>query len=151
MEQLISFVAHNFYFVIIVVGVIYSMFFRKSPLERKPNRMPDFGGAGRPAPQRQRPPAQRPEQTQASRPPAPREQPRPAAAPARADVPLSQAASVAAVVAPQGPQTAPQARRAQPRSPAAASSGVLSRQDLKRAIVWAEIVGPPRARKPYGK
>ena len=52
MEQLISFVTHNFFVVIIVVGLIYQLFFRKSPLERQRNRMPDFGGDGQHHPPR---------------------------------------------------------------------------------------------------
>ncbi|QMV40432.1 hypothetical protein [Cohnella cholangitidis] len=45
MEELISFLTNNFHFVIIAIGIIYSLFFRKSQQEqRRPNRMPDFGG-----------------------------------------------------------------------------------------------------------
>ncbi|MFC5405117.1 hypothetical protein [Cohnella soli] len=195
MEQLISFLTHNFYFVFIVIGIIYSMFFRKSPLERPRNRMPDFGSGGaHSAPARPRPPAQHGEQTQASQPrpyaqhgeqtqasqprpyaqhgertqasqprphaqhrgqaqasqpPAPRQQPRPERVSSPADVYVSQSLPAVKPVAASESQPVSQVRLQQQR--ATSSAGAFSRQDMKRAIVWAEIVGPPRARKPYGK
>jgi len=128
MEDLISFVTHNFYFVIVIVGIIYSLFFRKSPLERSPNRMPDFGGGQRPPRQREE---DEPVETLPSEPellevrfPEPQRQAPPPAAPVkqeRSDSKMQQAPNV------QG----------------------LGRDNLTQAVLWAEILGPPRARRPY--
>ncbi|XID95377.1 hypothetical protein ACF3MZ_13050 [Paenibacillaceae bacterium WGS1546] len=163
---------NNFIYVIIALGIL-SMLFRKSPLEQNPpNRMPDFGGEGRPRPGGRPPvPGTRPEAGEPSRPgpvsrpprdpfpdgmeipPAPRAPmprppaPRPSAqTPTVYDTPDAVAASFAA---------------ARPTASASASRGVapiagsiaadaraLTREDLARAVIWAEVLGPPRARRP---
>ncbi|MBN2983306.1 hypothetical protein [Cohnella algarum] len=186
MDRLIDFVFNNIHFIVIVVGIIYAMFFRKSPLEKNPpGRMPDFGGGSgrprqmqppRPRPQPQQPPRQAREETAGHRPPpAPPLERAPAAVPA--EPPRQPAAFPAASEAPRAPE-----RQAEPAAisdalpakevlrdrPAAAAlkaaasasmaqrqEGVpgnrpeLSREELKRAIVWSEILGQPRSRKAY--
>ncbi|RKP55217.1 hypothetical protein D7Z26_08360 [Cohnella endophytica] len=176
MEQLISFLTHNFYFVIVVVGIFYSMFFRKSPIERKPNRMPDFGGSGHPRtsanprqphePNQSSHPSQQPLQRPIQQRPQPqqRQEPnplasRPAAKPdqSKREAPIRLAE---AHVDPYAPELGPSAvaGTSQPKANAAAARTVetqrvgaaaLSRSEIARAVMWAEILGPPRAKKPY--
>lgn len=166
MERLISFLMDNFFYVIVVLGAIYSMFFRKSPLERPPNRMPDFGGGGFPRPQRpveRKPPGwPGPNTVQ-------REQPRPmeATLPERKSeasehslsmegdfsgeptVSLAEEIRVSAVPVRSRPAGAAEPDKPSPSPADHDSDRALSREDLTRAIVWAEILGPPRARRPY--
>ncbi|TFE31672.1 hypothetical protein [Cohnella luojiensis] len=156
MERLISFLMHNFYFVIIVVGIIYSLFFRKSPLERPPNRMPDFGGGGQNGPRRPgelRPPVAQPTRTEPADThfPAPQRQtqPNPVKTPSPIRVStvgtedsLSEEAQRKRVAVKQ-PESKGLSRPDRTHSPA------LTPEDLTRAVVWAEILGPPRARRPF--
>ncbi len=162
MEQLISFLIHNFYFVIVAVGIIYSLFFRKSPLERRPpNRMPDFGGGGKRLPRRPGEPGASVPTTSLPEPAeaplrAPRRQTplsvaRPQQQPVRAETRLMETTSA--------PLPVPVAASSKSRStliptPSASTAAgtevrTISREDLTRAVVWAEILGPPRARRPY--
>ncbi|REK61089.1 MAG: hypothetical protein C6P35_17685 [Cohnella sp.] len=206
MERLIDFIVDNYLYIAVVVGILYTLFFRQSPLEKNPpGRMPDFGGGGglgRPHPPqrpsapkrpRQHPaPAHERERTpggpmrpsspapaplpQTSAPgerphPAPDSPPvvqlpaRPPAAPSGDS--LGPADALPAASAGNGPGTHP--RGAKPLSPSARAAGAtpasapaqaplagamrnrpLRRDELKRAIVWAEILGQPRARRPFG-
>jgi hypothetical protein len=143
--DLIAFLFKHYYIVIIIGGIVFSLF-RKSPIERPPSRMPDFGGNGpswRPQPRPPQPvdrpdrpagPAQTVQPTRPERSPLavalPREEP---AAQQMATVVRSQAVKV------QKPATMPE--QEEKVSPA--------KSDLAKAIMWAEILGPPRARKPY--
>lgn len=201
MEKLISFLLSNFYFVIVVVGLLYGMFFRKGSGESKrPNQMPDFGGGQErrrypqtPSPRPRGPGEARPgHRPQSARPareepryglpgqPAPAERPAPPAAKQAA----GQEAVRPSASSPEGAypaaggmldaygepanayrqpagaepsaydimQPAAAGGAAAPAGPIyAAASGELNptREDLARAIVWSEILGPPRARKPY--
>lgn len=145
MEQLISFAMNNFFIVIIIVGILYQLFFRKSPLEKR-NRMPDFGGG------QQRPPGSPPQRGVPMRiPPSKREEPRPIPQPIVVEERVEQSA-----IAPE-PRRAPVSTlpEATPLEPAFAKapqpSESLSRDELARAVMWAEILGPPRARKPHGR
>ncbi|MBB6636226.1 hypothetical protein [Cohnella thailandensis] len=196
MERLIEFLLGNIYYVVVVVGLIYAMFFRKSPDDAKrPNRMPDFGGGGqrreRPQgpPQRPRRPGEAPAGTKpqgrpAARPereeprgglpgrqdapapartaePAYEPAPRPAASPFEAPaygepapaVPAALAAAHASQARADGPspfaEERPAASSASPVYAPSAGGLQPSREDLARAIVWSEILGPPRARKPF--
>lgn len=175
MEKLIAFFVQNPFILIIIVGLLYSMFFRKSPLEKRPpgnrpggrpgtgsNRMPNFGGSPVFAP--------KPQQTDAG---APARRPEigpsygglgdPAPQPADGpfppvEIPRSPSYSLqeqerTEPVRPEQPRVVPA------RTPAAAASyaavaptdgrAALSADDLRRAVVWAEIIGPPRAKRPY--
>ncbi|RED65717.1 hypothetical protein [Cohnella lupini] len=161
MEQLISFLMHNFYFVIVAVGVIYSLFFRKSPSGRRsPNRMPDFGGGGKRLPRRPDesgapiPSTSLPESEERPSQALRRQTPPPVARPQQ---PVRAETRHLDAIA--SPLSSPIVASAKPRSSAAptpmSSSLVgsdvrgLSKEDLTRAVVWAEILGPPRARRPY--
>ncbi|MFC5532125.1 hypothetical protein [Cohnella yongneupensis] len=159
MEQLISFAMNNFFIVIIVVGILYQLFFRKSPLEKPRNRMPDFGGGQqRPRPPGSPPtrgvPMRTPEAKQEPRSPvtvrsAPppehsRPQPQPQPQPLAADDVFAdkRIANVASHVS-----AAPKAAHTTAAQP---GEGV-TRDELARAVMWAEILGPPRARRPHGR
>jgi hypothetical protein len=171
LEQLISFLMSHLGIVIFAVGIIYALFFRKSPLERPPNRMPDFGGGGqrRPGQQEGSGTPARP----ASRPvPAETQYPTPqSSAPPSASRPLPERLETrqlepkplqqrpVVIVHPVADEEVitrrlpiPQARAGSTQFKAAAKrqgTAVLSRDDLSRAVIWAEILGPPRARRPH--
>jgi hypothetical protein len=171
LEQLISFLMSNLGIVIFVIGIIYALFFRKSPLERPPNRMPDFGGGGQRRPGQQggggtpARPASRPvpaepqflEPQRSAPQPAPRPQPEWLETSEPEPKPLHQRPVV--IVQPGTdeevvirPLPIPQAR-ASSRQPKAVAerqgTAGLTRDDLSRAVIWAEILGPPRARRPH--
>jgi hypothetical protein len=144
-NALVDYLLKHFVFVIVIVGFLYAVLFRKSPIERPPNRMPDFGGGGA---QRTGRPVPRPAQSSPQRAPIPA-QPILRASPP----PMPMAASQ-----PQ-PERAPQSKEQERQTPYAAEapaafsvtgeSRPLTREQLSRAIVWAEVLGPPRARRPY--
>ncbi len=160
MDQLVRFVMDNFVLVAIAVGIVYSLFFRKSPLERPRNRMPDFGGGNggqrRPPgspPTRGVPMRPRPEQ-----PARPRETP-PAVSSAPPE-PASHQSSAAyeapaaeAALKPREKPVSAAAAQAAPYAtiPSESFGNAPTREDLERAIVWSEILGPPRARRPHRK
>ncbi len=146
MEQLVTFLTSNFQFVIVLVGILYFLFFRKSPLEKRPpNRMPDFGGEAHRRPERPGRP-----QTQAAR-----TRPDSAPKPERGDYSQAEPAAFRPLAADETEEYenpivqdlttkrsgAPDANR-EPRAG-------LQQRDLAKAVVWSEILGRPRARKPY--
>jgi hypothetical protein len=194
LQALADFLMGHLYMVILVIGLIYAMFFRKSPLERPPqnrpprrpaNRMPDFGGspmfpAPRPPRRTEDPAGGRPDDDAGlPQPAAAWSEPKPVAAPAPshpsrpewADRPFglavepeadNPARSGEALLAYEKPTAAQAAAAVRPAPPAEAAPvpetaglaadeprSMLSRDDLARAIVWAEVLGPPRARRPY--
>lgn len=174
MGQLIAFVMDNFYVVLIIVGVIYSLFFRKSPIERPPNRMPDFGGGGRqrtgksgefkpnaeartignkfPAPEVHQNASQGPAE-QSSRIETHQRELKPnqnevgVHALLGASMERLDEGSAKPVRRSQG-SGGNQQRLPQPQQNKT-SEAALSRDELSRAIMWAEILGPPRAKRPH--
>lgn len=188
MDKIISFLMNNFYFVIIVIGLIYSMFFRKSPMERPPSqrppqrtpgRMPDFGGS--PVfPPKSRPSGstgeKQPVQGHSAK-PVERREPRtefgePTQGEARdrrhvhaetpnpaRSIPVYEEEASAAPVVLSRPASTQSAYAEHERTAPAAAAAVSSPNrhedvtgdDLTRAVVWAEILGPPRARRPFRK
>ncbi|WEK53058.1 MAG: hypothetical protein P0Y55_10660 [Candidatus Cohnella colombiensis] len=158
MEQLISFITNNIVFVVIAIGLIYRLFFRKSPLEgQRPNRMPDYSGQNSPIPSHptQTHPSQthQPQQTQRSKkPPAPREQT------IRTDVrherPHPERVTLIPTTEVEDAYTLAEHRESGDKErshvgQSQASVGRLRQEDLARAVMWAEILGPPRARRPH--
>jgi hypothetical protein len=139
-EDLISLLTNNFHFVIIAIGIIYSLFFRKSQTERPRTRWPDVGGDGEQRSHRSEqsdiPDDAAPTHTRAT----PVEAPFPElrqtvlAADTRREPPIAAQAAVAAAADRKGSE---------------ATSPGLSGTELSRAVMWAEILGPPRARRPY--
>ncbi|MFD0672070.1 hypothetical protein [Cohnella sp. GCM10027633] len=163
MDRLVQLAMDNIFFVVIIVGIIYSLFFRKSPLEKPRNRMPDFGGGQQrppgsppqrgvpmrtPQQARQEPPRGVPQPVRSAPPPEPRpsrQMPLPAAEPPPEDAYVIREieAEPARGVSPPSPPEAPAA------AAGARAGGQPTREELARAIVWAEVLGPPRAKRPY--
>lgn len=139
MEDLISLLTNNFYFVIIAIGIIYSLFFRKSQTERPRTRWPDVGGDGE----------QRSSRTEQS------DSPDDAATtqtrPTPVDAPFPELRQTVRSDTRREPSVAAQAAvaAAAERKESEATSPGLSGTELTRAVMWAEILGPPRARRPY--
>lgn len=134
---------NSLFLIAVVVGIIYQLFIRKSPLEKR-NRMPDFGGG------QQRRPGTPPQRGVPMRiPPAKQQQARPIPQPIFAE---DRAEEQVIVPEPRTPTRSklPEATPTEPAftmAPQPAES--LSRAELARAVMWAEILGPPRARKPH--
>ncbi len=143
MEQLVTFLTSNIQFVIVIVGILYFLFFRKSSLEKRaPNRMPEFRGEVHGQPERP-------------------SRPRPLPSEVRPDLAAERPHNVS--YAPQESYSEPAgdepqefvspplrtavSRRAEVQG--AGKEGDLSNRDLARAVLWSEILGRPRARKPY--
>jgi|HigsolmetaAR203D_1030402.scaffolds.fasta_scaffold00630_20 hypothetical protein len=201
MEALINFLLENIFIVIIVLGILSSLFGR-SGKKGGGGRMPDFGGGpgGWPAPGRGAPgrtdrpgdvPARRsepqPRQTEAQRRPETPWRPDPApprewkpgrnldehgqvviadVRPGRAGEPRPAAPHSSRSEAPAAPhrkaspsaaeRTAARAAEASRIAPALqveqrAGRVIAGADDLRKAVLWAEILGPPRALKPYGR
>ncbi|TVY00533.1 hypothetical protein [Cohnella terricola] len=151
MEELLSFLSRNFYIVFIIIGLLYSMFFRKSPIEKRPpNRMPDFGGEGqqrhperpeRPrmghAPEVSWPGSEEVESPEPERPIAVKVRVQSKPEPKKAATPVAAQSSLAAPATLEQPQGSSEA------------SLNLTAVDMRRAVIWSEILGPPRAKRPY--
>ncbi|MFF2090322.1 hypothetical protein [Paenibacillus sp. NPDC058174] len=159
--KLIEFLLNNIYFVVIIGGVLFSIFRKVGGSARSGNpAMPTFGGGRGGEPPRRTEEYEEEEQPQwidgryasfpepepapAPEPPKPviiRQQERAENAPAGAQRPRSPFPS----------PTAAQGGGASQR-PAKASLSALSETDeLKKAIIWSEILGPPRSKRPFGK
>jgi hypothetical protein len=144
-EQLIAFAMDNFFIVAIVLGVIYSMFFRKSPVERKPNHMPDIGRGGSTRPGRAE--ERVPDYSQSS------ESVSPESYFSVSEGQVQQASSSEQPILASGRLSRVQAPSQQPPQPSQVRRGIgkssLNSEDLSRAVMWAEILGPPRAKRPH--
>jgi hypothetical protein len=202
MIAIIEFLFANPFILIILIGLIYTMFFRKSPAEKKPgnrpptrpvgqpgsrppawpagqpgNRMPNFGGSPMmpPKPVRKVPVFQEPPRHVQPQPPflemsgdpetgsrMPAEkQPVVTAIPAYElpNSPLNPAYEQMGSQAAEektDPVNKPTTDAASPVSPAVSKGtgpmivpALLTKDDLTRAIIWSEILGPPRAKRPF--
>lgn len=184
MEQLISFFMDNPFILFIIIGLLYTMFFRKSPIEKPPgqrqgqgprqgqrppgqhtNRMPDFGGTPvfapkpRPTSMRREPPAAEPDYGSLFEPTPQAAMPQDVWKQTPARTPQATAPSAPVVTLPTRPEPtyAAVTSRADLRPAYAATTSsnqagtqaALSPDDLAQAVVWAEILGPPRAKRPY--
>lgn len=139
MEDLISLLTNNFHFVIIAIGIIYSLFFRKSQTERPRTRWPDVGGDGEQHSSRTGQPDSPDDAAPTQTRPTPVEAPFPE---------LRQTVRSDTRREPSVAAQAPVAAAAERKGSEATSPG-LSGTELSRAVMWAEILGPPRARRPY--
>lgn len=177
--KLISFLLENIYWVIVVGGVLFSMFGR-SGAKRRTNRMPSFGGGNEPnKPVARQEWEEEDEEDDSSRPypaqRAARPEPVPSMSPYQPQKPIMTGSSVqgegvgsgegnssptlerAVQAAPSRPAEPPRARlaAAKPQSAVAAESraelATPNADELRKAIVWAEILGPPRSKRPFGK
>lgn len=156
MREIIEFITNNFFFVVIVVGFIFSLFSKMKKGE--PNRrMPDFGGGGTPGMNRPRPAA-------ADRQPRdePMHQERPVITTSYHDAweevedreSASQTSFADRVPARPAParslppvSTSGEGARERDRHPL----NLSDRNELAKAVLIAEILGPPRAKKPFGR
>lgn len=162
--KFISFLLENIYWVIVVGGVLFSMFGR-SGAKRRTNRMPSFGGGNeseRPIPQHQRGWEEDEEET--SYPP---QKPAMAGSSVQGEGVgsgegfRSSTLDRAVQAAPGRPSEPPRARLSanKPQAQAAASAAAELRtgvsaptaDEMRQAVVWAEILGPPRSKRPFGK
>ncbi|MEV5028631.1 hypothetical protein [Paenibacillus sp. LPE1-1-1.1] len=162
--RIIEFLLNNIFIVVIIVGALASLF-RKSGPKNKPGRMPDFGGGG--LPRTLYPQEGRAEQEDRERPAGPAgqtlyrsqtetkredfeklnattETEKHAESPLMASLhqALQSAATNKALVS-----GAAERKSASERTE---TNGTRS-QDLRRAVIWAEILGPPRSKKPFRK
>ncbi|MCM3627274.1 hypothetical protein M3194_07845 [Paenibacillus glycanilyticus] len=160
--KLISFLLENIYWVIVIGGVLFSMFGR-SGSKRRSNRMPSFGGGNDPhKPGNRQDPAWEEEDEEEYQP----QKPVMTSSSSQGEGmgsdegTGSQALERAVQAATGRPSEPPRARlgAAKPK-PQAAVPSVESRteittpkaDELRKAIVWAEILGPPRSKRPFGK
>ncbi|WP_127533010.1 hypothetical protein [Paenibacillus kobensis] len=170
MEKLIDFLLDNIYLVIVVAGFVLSaMGKRKGKGDRRTTRMPDFGGGDAASVEEGEPQRHRPSNGQ---PPLPGRQPsaeRPQPAAVRR-VPSSSGPAVAARTQPaerediflstelqdaSSPRV-PEQRSTRPTVVASATGKQVAAADLdvkamRQAVVWSEILGPPRAKRPWNR
>lgn len=156
MREIIEFITNNFFVVVVVVGFIFSLFSKMK--KGDPNRrMPDFGGGGAAAPNRTQPAAaeapQRDDQPHLERPiyttafetdrdkDREREYER-----SYEDRLPAKPATVSSI-----PPAAASSGAGAPREQGGRSLRLSDRDELARAVLMAEILGPPRAKKPFGR
>ncbi|WP_144266417.1 hypothetical protein [Paenibacillus curdlanolyticus] len=166
MEDLISFLLHNIYIVVVVVGFLFSMLNKSNKSKGRNRRMPDFGNggdqpSGQPARtgrvQRSDESDPRPTMAQPLAEPRPQQrQPAPAEA---YEAPAAVSAGVRAAEPVQ--RVGARSERPSRLSTAADSSQppLASRErqnelkptaeTLRQAVLWSEILGPPRAKRPF--
>ncbi len=165
MESLIAFLLDNIFIVIVAAGFLMSLLGKGKQQQRRVGRMPDFGGG----PMQSEPaaPNVRPFGPDSSPAPAYEQTPQPVytssmsqpssegqrmMARSNQDPSLSRGTGGAG-----RPSSIAQAARSQAPSRSAApvtGSAALKRvdaDDLRQAVLWAEILGPPRARKPHSR
>ncbi|MFD1952634.1 hypothetical protein ACFSL6_00180 [Paenibacillus thailandensis] len=147
---IIEFLLDNIVFVVIALGVIAKLLGLPGTSKERPRRMPDFGGghAGKPA----EAPVRKAHTTAEAQPkpvytPVERrdESEEEWASPALAAVPVRHTAPI-------GPQT-PDNRRAEAVREVSPDGSALpaNASDLRRAVIWAEVLGPPKAKRMYRK
>lgn len=158
METIIDFVKGNIYLVVVAAVFLMSMLGKSG---KRPARMPDFGGGQDAAPPTVSPPQQ---QQPRVRPNAPRAAGDPAvmtASPQPYSVPQAyreqgfgdregregRAGAVDRISA----SSIRQAKPGQAAKPMPAPGTDIGADELRQAVVWAEILGPPRARSPLGR
>jgi len=164
LNDIIQFIAKNFFFVVLIVGFLASVFSKSK--KKQQGRMPDFGGAGttgmgRPKSYPQAsPPAREEERGQYAYPSSGEpsydvyEEPaKPAvvtiaSAPVKRESPMTESmpSRAALVASAKGNDSAYAITAEKNRKHILELS---SRDELAKAVLMAEILGPPRARKPF--
>lgn len=156
MDRIIAFILDNFLIVVIAAGFLLSLF-RKAG--GSPQRMPDFGGGGRDfMPQGRSFKETRqgnPVQSQSAMEPIDR----PAAMPMYETHRMLPSAGMMpggeGSPGAEGDYGATEGRQTRPARlpvrPALESQPDIGTEELRKAVVWAEILGPPRARAPHGR
>lgn len=163
--RIIEFLLNNIFIVVIIVGALASLF-RKSGPKNKPGRMPDFGGGG--LPRTLYPQEVRAEMEDRERPAGPAGQTlyRSQTETKREDFEKPVHATTETEKHAESPQIASlhqalqsaatnkaivsDAAERKSASQRTETNGTRS-QELRRAVIWAEILGPPRSKKPFRK
>ncbi|GGD71429.1 hypothetical protein [Paenibacillus nasutitermitis] len=161
MNELIQFISKNFFLVFIIIGFIFSVINKNKKAKPPGGRMPDFGGGpGLPQSQgNQRrddqsmnspvepPPYKNPYDGDGEGVSAEYEEERKFAAPVYVEPP-----KVRVPARPAAPRRSPLAEQQVPR-PARKTNGALlknlEKDELRRAVVLAEVLGPPRAKRSH--
>lgn len=165
MTRILEFLLNNIFIVVIIVGFLASLF-RRAGAEKQPGRMPDFGSGGllrRPAPETdQETRSEEPRAVQKDDSPAYRSQD---SQPARMSEPRFERPVSGKEVPQNSSMTAVErsvhrayAQKAREGSFASSGNGSnspaavkVSSDDLRKAVIWAEVLGQPRAKRPYRK
>ncbi|WP_160395060.1 hypothetical protein [Paenibacillus sp. MMS18-CY102] len=162
MEDLISFLLHNIYIVVVVLGFLFSIFNKSGKNKGKNWRMPEFGNGNQHPARSERPerPVQvdrRPTEAQplAEAQPQMRQQTivEVPAVPATVAVGVAAALPVQRTSAPTGRPShlSPAAEPAELANSLGESQDELkpTLENVRQAILWSEILGPPRAKRPF--
>jgi hypothetical protein len=159
--RIIEFLLDNIFIVVIIFGALAS-FFGKAGSKKRPNQMPDFGGGGLPRmpfPQKndkepidERRTVERPETQTIYRSRPDQERQTSASREGSVAVTAARAASIERPIpkAAEGKTKAGGTVDRQTANPSAMAASVQT-DDIRKAIVWAEILGPPRSKRPYRK
>lgn len=147
--RIIEFLMNNIFIVVIIFGALASIF-GKAGSKRKPNQMPDFGGGGLPLSERtESQPVYRNRPEQERQPLAdPSYSSREADATARTPQTAALERALPSAAASRAKPLAATDRQSASQSAIAAS---VKAEDIRKAVVWAEILGPPRSKRPYRK
>ncbi|TCN01573.1 hypothetical protein EV294_1011030 [Paenibacillus sp. BK033] len=162
--KIISFLLENIYWVIVVGGVLFSIFGR-SGAKKRTNRMPSFGGSNEREPHR---PVNRQDPVWEEDDEEEYQSQKPVSAGSSlqgegggtGEGGRSQTLERAVQAVPSRPAEPPRARLAATAKPQTAVAPAVASQseianpkadELRKAVVWAEILGPPRSKRPFGK
>lgn len=161
--KIIEFLMNNIFIVVVILGALASVF-GKSGAKKKPGQMPNFGGGGLPRslfPQsgEQEREVERPQSQQAA-----------GGTVYRSATEVERSSDMNSTRSSrenaEAPQTASQQRALQraaankETAQAAAQRNYGSQSinaesirsdDLRKAVIWAEVLGPPRSKKPFRK
>lgn len=164
MQAIIDFLMGNIVFVVIVIGFVISLFSKLGKPQNQPqppgkrmNPMPPFGGGDPARPWR--------DPSRPARPLEPRNAPVPSpfqtATPARDErtVPAEEERDIVMPI-PTAPSAATRpesllmpdsigSEKMTVASDTSASQRKVTNQELVQGVIWSEILGPPRAKKPY--
>jgi len=148
--KIIDFLMDNIYIVVIIFGALASLF-SKAGAKKKPSQMPDFGGGSLPSTptqsnddwkpgEQQRYPEQAPETQSVYQ---VRTEPERRLETPRKAVPTGQLDNNNRASAPST------ARERVSKVEVEHKVNSVTADDMRKAIVWAEILGPPRSKRPY--
>lgn len=165
MDKLISLIFDNIYWVVVIGGVLFSLFGRQKGASKSNPKMPEFGGGGprnifgQPNANEGHEPQNHADLAvdrleQAEKPI------KAVRAAEKNEVKGNDGATSGALArALKAAAALPEAQRSQSSAAGSKShsSGSHSylvpneKDELRRAVIWAEILGPPRAKRPFGK
>jgi hypothetical protein len=163
--KIIEFLMNNIFIVVIIFGALASLF-GKSGSKKKPGRMPDFGGGGLPRSSNAGEPGNEQEERPLPGPAAGQSVYRTQPQNVREEYETPAYKARETEVLNQTPQVAPSQRTLQQAAnargkaakaaernsaPQSALTAHARADDLRRAVVWAEILGPPRSKRPFRK